>query len=126
LGFYSNPPFVNDKYGQIVFFPWSIRGKGYLVSDSKTEKRLKVISSVFIRASILLAFLVPISSLFLLSMQGGFFLCIGTLLGVPINWVVLYFLIVDAFTKDLSVYPLSYKELILDNISSYDDDPFED
>ena len=58
-------------------------------------------------------------------MQGGVFLCVGTFFGVPANWLVLYSLIVDAVTKKLSVYPLSYKDLILDNISSDDEDTSE-
>jgi hypothetical protein len=125
LGSYSYSVFLIDKRGQTVFFPWRKGGKGYIVPDVETRRRLNVLLSGFNWISIILGFLVIISPSFLLSIQGGNLLCIGTFIGVPVNWLVLYFLIVEAITKRLSVYPLSYKDIILDNISSDDEDDSE-
>jgi hypothetical protein len=116
LSLHSNPTIIIDKRGQTVFFPWLIRGKGYVVPEPETKRRLDILLSSSIWMFILLGILV----LFLPSFS--FFAYIGVL----IIWLVLYFLFVEAITKSLPAYPLSYKELILDNISSSADETSND
>jgi len=95
------------------------------VPDLETRRRLNVLSLGFLWGLFLFPFLVLFLSVLALLMHGGYYLCISIFIGVPVNLLVLYFLIVEAVTKNLSVYPLSYKELILDNLSSDDEDDSE-
>ena len=108
MGFYSNPAIIIDKHGQTVFFPWLIRGKGYVVPDPDAKRKL----NLFLSSSTWMFILLGILVLFLPSFSFLAFI------GILIVWLILYFLFVKAITKNLSVYPLDYKELILDNISS--------
>jgi len=122
LRLYSDSAFIIDKHGQIVFYPWRPAGKGYVVPNDETRRRLNKLIIGFIWTAIFLIAL----AIFALSTFGGYFICISTFFGVPANLLVLYFLIVEVVTKNLSVYPLSYKDLILDNISSDDEGASKD
>ena len=119
----SNAAFVTDKHGQTIFFPWRRRGKGYVVPDLETKRKLSALSLGFLWGIFLFPLLIIVFlSLFSLLKIRSDFICVSIFIGVPVNLLVLYYLIVEAITKKLSVYPLSYKELILDNLSSDDED----
>jgi len=95
------------------------------VPDLETRRKLNILALCFIWGGFLFPFLVFFLSVLVVLLRGSYYLCIGIFIGVPVNLFVLYFLIVEAVTKNLSVYPLSYKELILDNLSSDDEDDSE-
>jgi hypothetical protein len=116
----SNTAFVTDKHGQTIFFPWRRRGKGYIVPDLETKRKLNILALGFIWGIFLFPFLILLLSILVLFLRWNYYVCIGIFVGVPANLFVLYYAIVDAATKNLTVYSMSYRDLILDNLSSDD------
>lgn len=111
--------FVVDRYGQTVFFPRFARAHGYIVLDPKDKRKLEIFSLSFIWISVFLIVLI----LPLLILYGDSSLCTGGIFGILPGWFLLQFLILQAITKHLPVHPMSYKEIVLDNLSSDDEAP---
>ncbi len=111
---------ITDKHDQTVFFPWRTRGKGYILISPKIRRRIEIFLLGFILVSAFLIILLPI----LLLLLGNFWICTGILFVVLINWLVVYFLIVEMIIKSLPAHPLSYKEIILENLEDeYEEAP---
>ena len=114
---FSSSRIVIDKNGETIFFPWHSKGKGYILGNSTKKRRVEN----FLTGYFWISFVAIIFSPFLALVFENLLLYFGVCFSVAINWLFLYFLVVEVITQKLPVYKLSYKETVLEKLTSDDD-----
>jgi hypothetical protein len=103
--------FVLDKHGKLLFFPWGSSKKGYILENKEKSIQIKKFYS--------LLFLVSTPTLLIISSSvHDFWSLIGLLLVYLLGLLITYYLYTANAIKSLAVTELTYKDAVLENITS--------
>jgi hypothetical protein len=116
--FFTRRMFIVDKHGRIIFFPWGIRGKGYILKNVAMKEK-----TANFYTSCVIAYLLGIG--FLAGRFQNFLGIIGLLLISGSILLLTWYVYSWNITRYLSITRASYKEIVLDKVTS-DSEKFED
>ena len=103
--------FVTDKHGQIIFFPWGRRSKGYILKNKKSKSRIESFYTG------LFLFYLIVTIYFSYQTESLVSIAIYIFIWLP-TYLLIWYLYARNITKALLAAEGSYKDIVLEKITS--------